>query len=97
MNQLLIKIGKIVKNSSQNVFGIIKSHKNNKPELINILKNKNDNVILQPCTKGKELMSNVLGQQNGNSRNVSKEKLPTDSVAKKNLLSLYNQMKKKNN
>ena len=91
------KMAKMKNYSSQNVFGIIKSHKNNKPELINILKNKNDNVILQPCTKGKELMSNVLGQQNGNSRNVSKEKLPTDSVAKKNLLSLYNQMKKKNN
>jgi hypothetical protein len=89
------KMVKMKNYSSQNVFGIIKSHKNNKPELSNILKNKNDNVILQPCTKGKELMSNVLGQQNGNSRNVSKEKLPTDSVAKKNLLSLYNQMKNK--
>jgi hypothetical protein len=89
------KMAKMKNYSSQNVFGIIKSHKNNKAELNNMLKNKNDNIILQPCTKGKELMSNVLGQQNGNLRNISKEKLPTDSVAKKNLLSLYNQMKNK--
>ena len=89
------KMAKMKNYSSQNVFGIIKSHKNNKAELSNMLKNKDDNIILQPCTKGKELMSNVLGQHNGNSRNVSKEKLPTDSVAKKNLLSLYNQMKNK--
>ena len=89
------KMIKMKNYSNQNVFGIIKSHKNNKSDLNNMLKNKNDNIILQPCTKGKELMNNVLGQQNGNSRNVSKEKLPTDSVAKKNLLSLYNQMKNK--
>jgi hypothetical protein len=41
------------KNYSQNIFGMIKnnkSHKNNKKE--NVLKNKNENVILEPCTKG---------------------------------------------
>ena len=69
-----------------------KSHKNNKKE--NILKNKNENTILEPCTKGKELMNNILTNL-GSKKNDEKERLPTDSHAKKNLYSLYNQMKAK--
>ena len=81
--------------SCQNIFGMIKSHKNNKKEN-NLLKNKNENIILEPCTKGKDLMNNILSQHNNRKENnISKERLPTDSVAKKNLLSLYNQMKAK--
>ena len=79
--------------SNSNVFGIIKNHKNNKKDVIG-LKNKNENKILQPCTKGKDLVENALNRHNGN-QDISKEKLPTDSVAKKNLLSLYNQLKAK--
>ena len=81
-----------MKNYSQNIFGMVKSHKNNKKE--NVLKNKNENTILEPCTKGKELMNNAL-KNLGSKKDLSKERLPTDSVAKKNLLALYNQMKKK--
>ena len=81
-----------MKNYSQNIFGMVKSHKNNKKE--NVLKNKNENTILEPCTKGKELMNNAL-KNLGSKKEPSKERLPTDSVAKKNLLALYNQMKKK--
>ena len=83
------------KNYSQNIFGMIKnnkSHKNNKKE--NVLKNKNENVILEPCTKGKELMNEIINNY-GSKKNEEKERLPTDSNAKKNLLSLYNQMKAK--
>ena len=83
------------KNYSQNIFGMIKnnkSHKNNKKE--NILKNKNENTILEPCTKGKELMNNIITNL-GSKKNDEKERLPTDSHAKKNLYSLYNQMKAK--
>ena len=83
------------KNYSQNIFGMIKnnkSHKNNKKE--NVLKNKNENVILEPCTKGKELMNEIINNY-GSKKNEEKERLPTDSHAKKNLLSLYNQMKAK--
>ena len=83
-----------MKNYSNNVFGMLKNHKNNKKEIG--LKNKFENIILQPCTKGKELMNNNLNQNNiGTENNVSKERLPTDSVAKQNLLSLYNQLKTK--
>ena len=78
--------------SNKNIFGMIKNHKNKKEVG---LKNKVENVILQPCTKGKELMNNVLNHHNGNENKISKEKLPTDSVAKRNLLSLYNQLKTK--
>ena len=77
---------------NRNVFGMIKNNKNNKKE--KVLVNKNENVILQPCTKGKELIINTLNH-NGNETNLSKERLPTDSVAKKNLLSLYQQLKPK--
>ena len=79
--------------SNKNIFGMAKSHKNNKKGVG--LKNKSENVILQPCTKGKESMNNSLSQQNGTENNISKEKLPTDSIAKRNLLSLYNQLKAK--
>ena len=72
---------------------MIKNHKNFKKD--KVLTNKNDNVILEPCTKGKESMNNSLSQQNGTENNISKEKLPTDSIAKRNLLSLYNQLKAK--
>lgn len=83
-----------MKNYSNNVFGMLKNHKNNKKEIG--LKNKFENIILQPCTKGKELMNNNINQNNiGTENNVSKERLPTDSVAKQNLLSLYNQLKTK--
>ena len=75
-----------------NVFGMIKNQKNIKKE--KVLLNKNENVILQPCTKGKELMNDSLNHHN-NQTNISKERLPTDSVAKKNLLSLYQQLKAK--
>ena len=81
-----------MKNYCQNIFGMIKSHKNNKKE--NILKTKNENTILEPCTKGKELMNNAL-KNLGSKKEASKERLPTDSITKKNLLTLYNQMKKK--
>ena len=79
--------------SNKNIFGMVKSLKNNKKGVG--LKNKSENVILQPCTKGKELMNISLSQQNGTENNISKEKLPTDSIAKRNLLSLYNQLKVK--
>jgi hypothetical protein len=75
-----------------NVFGMIKNQKNIKKE--KVLLNKDDNVILQPCTKGKELMNDSLNHLN-NETNISKERLPTDSVAKQNLLSLYQQLKAK--
>ena len=89
-----ISVQEKMKNYSTNVFGMIKNYKNNKKD--NGLKNKLENIILQPCTKGKELMNNNLRQNGiGNENNVSKERLPTDSVAKKNLLSLYNQFKGK--
>ena len=89
-----ISVQEKMKNYSTNVFGMIKNYKNNKKD--NGLKNKIENIILQPCTKGKELMNNNLRQNGiGNENNVSKERLPTDSVAKKNLLSLYNQFKGK--
>ena len=39
-------------------------------------------------------MNNAL-KNLGSKKDMSKERLPTDSVAKKNLLALYNQMKKK--
>ena len=90
-NKVLSTKGK-KKNSSQNVFGMLKNHKNNKKE--NVLKNKNENTILAPCTKGKELMNNTL-KNFGSKKDTSKERLPTDSVAKKNLLTLYNQLKAK--
>ena len=90
-NKMISTKGKM-KNYSQNIFGMVKSHKNNKKE--NVLKNKNENTILEPCTKGKELMNNAL-KNLGSKKDMSKERLPTDSVAKKNLLALYNQMKKK--
>ena len=90
-NKILSTKGK-KKNSSQNVFGMLKNHKNNKKE--NVLKNKNENTILAPCTKGKELMNNTL-KNFGSKKDTSKERLPTDSVAKKNLLTLYNQLKAK--
>ena len=90
-NKILSTKGK-KKNSSQNVFGMLKNHKNNKKE--NVLKNKNENTILAPCTKGKELMNNTL-KNFGSKKETSKERLPTDSVAKKNLLTLYNQLKAK--
>jgi exoribonuclease II len=90
-NKIISTKGKM-KNYSQNIFGMVKSHKNNKKE--NVLKNKNENTILEPCTKGKELMNNAL-KNLGSKKDMSKERLPTDSVAKKNLLALYNQMKKK--
>ena len=89
-----------MKNYSQNIFGMVKSHKNNKKENVlknkneNTILNKNENTILEPCTKGKELMNNAL-KNLGSKKDMSKERLPTDSVAKKNLLTLYNQMKKK--
>lgn len=91
----MISKGDKMKNYSQNIFGMIKnnkSHKNNKKE--NVLKNKNDNTILEPCTKGKELMNNIINNF-GSKKSVDKEPLPTDSHAKKNLFSLYNQMKAK--
>ena len=90
-NQMISKKGKM-KNYSQNIFGMIKNNKNNKKE--NALKNKNENTILEPCTKGKELMNNAL-KNFGSKKETSKERLPTDSVAKKNLLTLYNQLKAK--
>ena len=90
-NKILSTKGK-KKNSNQNVFGMLKNHKNNKKE--NVLKNKNENTILAPCTKGKELMNNTL-KNFGSKKDTSKERLPTDSVAKKNLLTLYNQLKAK--
>lgn len=80
--------------SNSNVFGILKNHKNNKKDIIG-LKNKNENIILQPCTKGKELVDNTLNSHNMGNVKISKEKLPTDSVAKQNMLSLYNQLKAK--
>ena len=83
-----ISVQEKMKNYSNNVFSMLKSHKNNKKEIG--LKNKSENIILQPCTKGKELVNNNLNQHN-----IGNEKLPTDSVAKKNLLSLYNQLKTK--
>ena len=43
---------------------------------------------------GKELMNNTL-KNFGSKKETSKERLPTDSVAKKNLLTLYNQLKAK--
>ena len=80
--------------SSSNVFGILKNHKNKKD--IMGLKNKNDNIILQPCTKGKETVDNVMNNTNNlGNENISKEILPTESVAKKNLFTLYNQLKGK--
>ena len=91
----VISKGNKMKNYSQNIFGMIKnnkSHKNNKKE--NVLKNKNDNTILEPCTKGKELMNNIINNF-GSKKSLDKEPLPTDSHAKKNLFSLYNQMKAK--
>ena len=91
----MISKGDKMKNYSQNIFGMIKnnkSHKNNKKE--NVLKNKNDNTILEPCTKGKELMNNIINNF-GSKKSLDKEPLPTDSHAKKNLFSLYNQMKAK--
>ena len=88
---MISKKGKM-KNYSQNIFGMIKNNKNNKKE--NALKNKNENTILEPCTKGKELMNNAL-KNFGSKKETSKERLPTDSVAKKNLLTLYNQLKAK--
>ena len=91
----LISKGDKMKNYSQNIFGMIKnnkSHKNNKKE--NILKNKNENTILEPCTKGKEMMNNIINNL-GSKKSCDKEPLPTDSHAKKNLFSLYNQMKAK--
>jgi len=82
-----------MKNYNQNIFGMIKNHKNKTKD--NVIKNKNDNnCILEPCTKGKEMMNNTL-KNVGSKKIISKEKLPTDSVAKKNLYSLYNQMKTK--
>ena len=86
-------IEKMKNYSNSNVFGIIKNHKNNKNNIR--LKNKNENKILQPMTKGKDLVNNALNKHNNGHENISKEKLPTDSVAKKNLLSLYNQLKVK--
>ena len=78
--------------SNNNVFGMIKNQKNKRKE--KVLVDKNNNLILEPCTKGKELMNEALNNNNiGN--NISKERLPTDSVAKKNLLSLYQQLKAK--
>ena len=79
--------------SNNNVFGIIKNYKNKKA--ITGLKNKNENIILQPCTKGKEVMNNVINKNNAENEHISKERLPTESVAKKNLLTLYNQLKGK--
>ena len=84
------------KNYSQNIFGMIKnnkSHKNNKKE--NVLKNKNENTILEPCTKGKELMNNIINNLGSKKNENENERLPTESHAKKNLLALYNQMKTK--
>ena len=82
-----------MKNYSQNIFAMMKSHKNNKKE--NVLKNKNENTILAPCTKGKEMMNNIITNNLGSKKDSEIERLPTDSVAKKNLLTLYNQMKTK--
>ena len=84
------------KNYSQNIFGMIKnnkSHKNNKKE--NVLKNKNENEILEPCTKGKELMNNIINNLGSKKNENENGRLPTESHAKKNLLALYNQMKTK--
>ena len=80
--------------SNSNVFGIIKNHKNNRKDVAG-LRNKNENKVLQPCTKGKELVNNALNRNNNGNQNISKERLPTVSVTKKNLLSLYNQLKTK--
>ena len=88
------KLRKMNNYNNQNVFGIIKNHKNYKKGNHNILKNKNENFILEPSTKGKELMNNIITQKHyENIHIVNEEKMPTDSVAKKNLFSLYNQMK----
>ena len=93
-NHLISTMDKM-KNYSQNVFGMIKNNKNNKTnKKENVLKNKNENCILEPCTKGKELMNNALKNLESK-KEPSKERLPTDSVTKKNLLTLYNQMKAK--
>ena len=79
--------------SNNNVFGILKNNKNKKDD--KGLKAKNENIILQPCTKGKEIMNNVINKNKIGNENISKERLPTESVAKKNLLTLYNQLKGK--
>ena len=86
-----------MKNYNHNIFEMIKNHKNNnnKKDNNNALKNKNENCILEPCTKGKEMMVTNAMKNLGSKKVTSKEKLPTDSVAKKNLYSLYNQMKAK--
>ena len=84
-----ISVQKKMKNyCNNNVFGIIKNHKNKKD--ITGLKNKNENIILQPCTKGKEIMNNAINKNNAENEHISKERLPTETVAKKNLLTLYN-------
>ena len=83
------------KSYSQNIFGLIKNNKNKNNKKENVLKNKNENCVLEPCTKGKELMNNIIMNNLGSKKEPSKERLPTDSVAKKNLFTLYNQMKAK--
>ena len=83
------------KSYSQNIFGLIKNNKNKNIKKENVLKNKNENCVLEPCTKGKELMNNIIMNNLGSKKEPSKERLPTDSVAKKNLFTLYNQMKAK--
>ena len=83
------------KSYSQNIFGLIKNNKNKNNKKENVLKNKNENCVLEPCTKGKELMNNIIMSNLGSKKEPSKERLPTDSVAKKNLFTLYNQMKAK--
>ena len=71
-----------------NDFSLIKqkSHKNikniNQIKKINIICS-NGSQVLVPCTKGKEMLNNEINNRN--------ERLPTESVAKRNLLSLYNQ------
>ena len=66
-------------------FGLIKqkSHKN----IAQIKKNNGHcskgSQVLVPCTKGKEMLNNEINNKD--------ERLPTESVAKRNLLSLYNQ------
>jgi hypothetical protein len=87
------KKGKIKNNYKQNVFFMAKNRKKN---LKDSLINKNDNLILELSTKGKELVNNIGNQINKDNKSVvSKGKMPTDSVTRKNLLSLYNQMKVK--
>ena len=91
-----ISIQEKMKNySNQNVYGLLKNLKHNNRSEIG-MKNKNENIILQPCTKGKESMeNNYLNNHNDNINNKSREKKLTDSVARKNLYVLYNQMKLK--